>query len=154
MYALFPNEARTYLSKHRTSEKVDFLLEEESSNTKEDDYVDINQIQRARLALPRKRRRWRNRSRGRGRSYRCPHARRCCTRCCPCCSCSSCSCCTRCCPCCSSCRSRFSSCKLVLRNLSDGGHVLCCSRSWRTCFCSGWRRGCCKPEACCASLKL
>ena len=44
MYALFPNESRTYLSKHRTSEKVDFLLEEESSNTKEDDYVDINQI--------------------------------------------------------------------------------------------------------------
>ncbi len=44
MYALFPNEARTYLSKHRTSEKVDFLLEEESSMTKEDDYVDINQI--------------------------------------------------------------------------------------------------------------
>lgn len=44
MYALFPNEARTYLSKHRTSEKLDFLLEEESSNTKEDDYVDINQI--------------------------------------------------------------------------------------------------------------
>ena len=33
MYALFPNEARTYLSKHRTSEKVDFLLEEESSQT-------------------------------------------------------------------------------------------------------------------------
>lgn len=44
MYALFPNEARTYLGKHRTSEKVDFLLEEESTNTKEDDYVDINQI--------------------------------------------------------------------------------------------------------------
>ncbi len=44
MYALFPNEARTYLSKHRTSEKVDFLMEEESSGTKEDDYVDINQI--------------------------------------------------------------------------------------------------------------
>lgn len=44
MYALFPNEARTYLSKHRTSERVDFLLEEESSNSKEDDYVDINQI--------------------------------------------------------------------------------------------------------------
>lgn len=44
MYALFPNEARTFLSKHRTSEKVDFLMEEESSRTKEDDYVDINQI--------------------------------------------------------------------------------------------------------------
>ena len=27
MYALFPNEARTFLSKHRTSEKVDFLTE-------------------------------------------------------------------------------------------------------------------------------
>lgn len=44
MYALFPNEARTYLSKHRTSEKVDFMLEQESSDTKEEDYVDINQI--------------------------------------------------------------------------------------------------------------
>ncbi|MBR3690662.1 MAG: pyruvate carboxylase subunit B, partial [Eggerthellaceae bacterium] len=44
MYALFPNEARTYLSKHRTSERVDFLLEQESSGTKEEDYVDINQI--------------------------------------------------------------------------------------------------------------
>ena len=44
MYALFPNEARTYLSKHRVSEKVDFMLEQESSATKEDDYVDINQI--------------------------------------------------------------------------------------------------------------
>ncbi|MCI9673390.1 MAG: acetyl-CoA carboxylase biotin carboxyl carrier protein, partial [Enterorhabdus sp.] len=37
-------EARTYLSKHRVSEKVDFMLEQESSGTKEDDYVDINQI--------------------------------------------------------------------------------------------------------------
>ena len=44
MYALFPNEARTFLSKHRNSEKVDFLMAEESSQTKEDDYVDINQI--------------------------------------------------------------------------------------------------------------
>lgn len=44
MYALFPIEARTFLSKHRTSEKVDFLMQEESSLTKEDDYVDINQI--------------------------------------------------------------------------------------------------------------
>ena len=44
MYALFPNEARTYLSKHRTGEKVDFLLETESKGTKEEDYVDIAQI--------------------------------------------------------------------------------------------------------------
>ncbi len=44
MYALFPNEARTYLSKHRTQEKVEFLMAEESSATKEGDYVDINQI--------------------------------------------------------------------------------------------------------------
>ena len=44
MYALFPNEARTFLSKHRTSETVDFLMEQESSSVKEDDYVDINQI--------------------------------------------------------------------------------------------------------------
>ena len=44
MYAMFPASARTYLSKHRTSEKVDFLLEQESSHTKEEDYVDINQI--------------------------------------------------------------------------------------------------------------
>ncbi|MBQ6453636.1 MAG: acetyl-CoA carboxylase biotin carboxyl carrier protein [Coriobacteriales bacterium] len=44
MYALFPNEARTYLSKHRTVEKTAFMLESESSETKEEDYVDINQI--------------------------------------------------------------------------------------------------------------
>lgn len=44
MYAMFPNEARMYLSKHRSSEKTDFLLETESSQTKEEDYVDINQI--------------------------------------------------------------------------------------------------------------
>ena len=44
MYALFPNEARTYLSKHRTGEKVEFLLAEESSEIMEEDYVDINQI--------------------------------------------------------------------------------------------------------------
>ncbi len=44
MYALFPNEARTYLTKHRTSEKTAFLLGEESSATKEDEQVDINQI--------------------------------------------------------------------------------------------------------------
>lgn len=44
MYALFPNEARAYLSKHRTSEKTEFFMEGESSETKEDDYVDINQV--------------------------------------------------------------------------------------------------------------
>ena len=44
MYALFPNEARAFLSKHRATEHVDFLLEKESSMTKEEDYVDINQI--------------------------------------------------------------------------------------------------------------
>ena len=44
MYALFPNEARAFLSKHRTTDKVEFLYERESSATKEEDYVDINQI--------------------------------------------------------------------------------------------------------------
>lgn len=44
MYALFPNEARTYLTKHRATESVDFMLEEEASATYEEDYVDINQI--------------------------------------------------------------------------------------------------------------
>ena len=43
-YALFPETARTFLSKHRSSEKTPFLMEEESSGTKEEDYVDINQI--------------------------------------------------------------------------------------------------------------
>jgi len=44
MWALFPNEARTYLTKHRTSEKTSFLLEEEASGTKEEQTVNINQI--------------------------------------------------------------------------------------------------------------
>ena len=44
MYALFPNEARAYLTKHRSADHVEFLLEGESSNTIEEDYVDINQI--------------------------------------------------------------------------------------------------------------
>ncbi|MBR2835019.1 MAG: acetyl-CoA carboxylase biotin carboxyl carrier protein [Coriobacteriales bacterium] len=44
MYALFPNEARAFLSKHRTADKVEFMLAGESSATKEEDYVDINQI--------------------------------------------------------------------------------------------------------------
>ena len=44
MWALFPNEARTFLSKHRTSEKTSFLLSEEASATKEEQTVDMNQI--------------------------------------------------------------------------------------------------------------
>jgi oxaloacetate decarboxylase alpha subunit len=44
MWALFPNEARIYLSKHRISEKTEFMLEEEVNGTKEDQTVDINQI--------------------------------------------------------------------------------------------------------------
>ncbi len=44
MYALFPETARTFLSKHLTPQKVDFMLEEESRGTIEEDYVDINQI--------------------------------------------------------------------------------------------------------------
>jgi oxaloacetate decarboxylase alpha subunit len=44
MWALFPNEARIYLSKHRTSEKTEFMLEEEVDDKKEEQTVDINQI--------------------------------------------------------------------------------------------------------------
>jgi len=44
MYALFPETARTFLTKHRSSERTPFMLEEESSAIKEEDYVDINQI--------------------------------------------------------------------------------------------------------------
>lgn len=44
MWALFPNEARTYLSKHRTSEKTPWMLREESNSTKEVETVDIAQI--------------------------------------------------------------------------------------------------------------
>lgn len=44
MWALFPNEARTYLSKHRTSEKTPWMLEQQSKGTKEVETVDIGQI--------------------------------------------------------------------------------------------------------------
>jgi len=44
MWALFPNEARTYLTKHRTSEKTQWLLREEANATKEVETVDIAQI--------------------------------------------------------------------------------------------------------------
>lgn len=44
MYALFPNEAKTFLEKHKKAEKVPFSLAEEASAVKEEDYVDINQI--------------------------------------------------------------------------------------------------------------
>ena len=44
MYALFPNEAKAFLSKHRAADNVEFLYAQDSSATKEEDYVDINQI--------------------------------------------------------------------------------------------------------------
>jgi oxaloacetate decarboxylase alpha subunit len=44
MWALFPNEARTYLSKHRTTGNIPFLMEEEAAGTKEEQTVDMNQI--------------------------------------------------------------------------------------------------------------
>ena len=44
MWALFPNEARIYLSKHRTDQQTEFLLEEEVNGVKEEQTVDINQI--------------------------------------------------------------------------------------------------------------
>ena len=54
MYALFPNQARTYLSKHRVSEKVDFMLEQESSATKEERLRGHQSDSRAGSALPRR----------------------------------------------------------------------------------------------------
>jgi oxaloacetate decarboxylase alpha subunit len=45
MYALFPNEARTYLSAHREgAEKAVFLMSEEIHAVREDESVDVNQI--------------------------------------------------------------------------------------------------------------
>ncbi|MGB4593894.1 MAG: acetyl-CoA carboxylase biotin carboxyl carrier protein [Coriobacteriia bacterium] len=45
MYALFPNEARTYLQKHKDgAERAVFLMGEEINTVKEDDSVDVNQI--------------------------------------------------------------------------------------------------------------
>lgn len=44
MYALFPNEARTYLEKHRKTPKTDFRMDTAVDMTKEEDYVDIAQI--------------------------------------------------------------------------------------------------------------
>jgi oxaloacetate decarboxylase alpha subunit len=44
MYALFPNEARTYLTKHTTVGKTEFLMEEEASDIKEEDEMDISQV--------------------------------------------------------------------------------------------------------------
>ena len=45
MYALFPNEARTYLSAHQEgAEKAVFLMSEELHTVKEDESVDVNQI--------------------------------------------------------------------------------------------------------------
>ncbi|MDO8964725.1 MAG: acetyl-CoA carboxylase biotin carboxyl carrier protein [Coriobacteriia bacterium] len=45
MYALFPNEARQYLSKHKEgAEKAVFMLSEEIDTVREDESVDVNQI--------------------------------------------------------------------------------------------------------------
>jgi oxaloacetate decarboxylase (Na+ extruding) subunit alpha len=45
MYALFPNEARQYLSTHREgAEKAVFMLSEEIDTVREDESVDLNQI--------------------------------------------------------------------------------------------------------------
>jgi oxaloacetate decarboxylase alpha subunit len=45
MYALFPNEARTYLTTHREGvENAVFLMSEEIRTVREDDEVDVNQI--------------------------------------------------------------------------------------------------------------
>ena len=44
MYAMFPQTARTFLSKHPSHDGVDFFNESELAEAKEDDYVDMNQI--------------------------------------------------------------------------------------------------------------
>ena len=44
MWALFANEARAYLTKHRTSEKTPWMLREQVNATKEVETVDIAQI--------------------------------------------------------------------------------------------------------------
>jgi oxaloacetate decarboxylase alpha subunit len=45
MYALFPNEARTYLSAHRDgAEKAVFMMSTEARNAREEESVDVNQI--------------------------------------------------------------------------------------------------------------
>jgi oxaloacetate decarboxylase alpha subunit len=45
MYALFPNEARQYLSTHKEgAEKAVFMLSEEIDTVREDESVDVNQI--------------------------------------------------------------------------------------------------------------
>jgi oxaloacetate decarboxylase alpha subunit len=45
MYALFPNEARTYLTTHREgAEKAVFLMSEEIQTVREGEEVDVNQI--------------------------------------------------------------------------------------------------------------
>jgi len=45
MYALFPNEALTYLTKHKEgAEKAVFMLSEEIDTVREDESVDVNQI--------------------------------------------------------------------------------------------------------------
>ena len=117
MYALFPNEARTFLSKHRTSEKVDFLMEQESSHTKEDDYVDINQIRELVRVAEESGVGGRRRPRSCGRGFG------------------------------SRCRRRGASERLVRRHGSHGGHVLYLPGTRRTAVRAGGGRGCRQPDA-------
>lgn len=44
MYAMFPQTAETFLSKHPSNENVNFMDEGELAESKEEDYVDMNQI--------------------------------------------------------------------------------------------------------------
>ena len=45
MFALFPNEARTYLNSHKEgAEKAVFMMSEELHTVREEDSVDVNQI--------------------------------------------------------------------------------------------------------------
>ena len=74
MYALFPNEARTYLSKHRTSEKVDFFARAGIERYQGGRLRGYQSDSRAGSRCRGKRRR-RNRSRGGRHPHRGAHAR-------------------------------------------------------------------------------
>ena len=149
MYALFPNEARTFLSKHRASEKVDFLHA-----------GGVQQYQGGRLrgyqsdsrigSRCRGKRRRRDRGRGRRSAHRRAHARRYAG------SRTGCSrsggrrrtCSSRSSTCCSGrrCRRARASRQLVCREGPHGWHVLRRSRTGRARVREGGRRGCRQPD--------